>query len=354
MKRFLHFIFLLVLSTWSIDGLLLQFEPFDPIPMEGAQNLTLRLMFDEKNDTESESLTDEDCVVLTFNLTNLQSWAINIPQDRLIFTKSDIIKMKPQTLALEGVIVGYNDMQVFAHIDNLETAANATDLDELPMILPEKELQAFLQSTSVPGNNTAVEGEEEQSVDPNQGGIALTDEEEVFFIEGHHVSAQKEARTLMRQQKVEVILGGGNKLMTDIFTLVITLMIVLNTVNMGGQLDIEVIKAVFKKPIGPAVGFVSQFMLMPLFAFGTGWILAKDDILFRLGLFVLGTCPGGTASNFWCILLEGDINLSITMTFISTIAALGMMPMWLYLMGPLLTEDDLVIPFGQLIMSLVS
>ncbi len=49
----------------------------------------------------------------------------------------------------------------------------------------------------------------------------------------------------------------------------------------------------------------------------------SDDILFRLGLFVLGCCPGGTGSNFWCILLGGDINLSITMTFISTIAALG-------------------------------
>ena len=43
-----------------------------------------------------------------------------------------------------------------------------------------------------------------------------------------------------------------------------TLMIVLNTINMGGQLDLEIIKAVFKKPIGPIVGFVSQFILMPL------------------------------------------------------------------------------------------
>lgn len=54
-----------------------------------------------------------------------------------------------------------------------------------------------------------------------------------------------------------------------------------------------------------------------------GWIFAPGDMLFRLGLFVLGCCPGGTASNFWCILLGGDINLSITMTFISTVAALG-------------------------------
>ncbi len=49
-----------------------------------------------------------------------------------------------------------------------------------------------------------------------------------------------------------------------------------------------------------------------------------SDTLFRLGLFILGCCPGGTNSNFWCILLGGDINLSITMTFISTVCALGM------------------------------
>ncbi len=29
------------------------------------------------------------------------------------------------------------------------------------------------------------------------------------------------------------------------------------------------------------------------------------------------------------------------------------MPLWVYLMGPLLTEGDLVIPFGQLIATLI-
>ena len=61
-------------------------------------------------------------------------------------------------------------------------------------------------------------------------------------------------------------------------------------------------------------------------------------LMLRLGLFVLGTCPGGTGSNFWTLLLNGDINLSITMTFVSTVAALGMMPLWIFLMAPLLTE----------------
>ena len=58
--------------------------------------------------------------------------------------------------------------------------------------------------------------------------------------------------------------------------------------------------------------------------------VAFNDKLFRLGLFVLGCSPGGNGSNFWTLLLNGDINLSITMTFVSTVAALGMMPLWIF------------------------
>ena len=80
---------------------------------------------------------------------------------------------------------------------------------------------------------------------------------------------------------------------------------------------------------------------------------AKKLFLFyyRLGLFVLGCSPGGNGSNFWTLLLNGDINLSITMTFVSTIAALGMMPFWIYTLGPYVSEDDLVIISQQIFCS---
>merc|ERR1719187_876327 len=42
------------------------------------------------------------------------------------------------------------------------------------------------------------------------------------------------------------------------------------------------------------------------------------------------------------------------MTFLSTVLALGMMPLWIFTMGPLLTEGALRIPFGQLVFSLVT
>jgi solute carrier family 10 (sodium/bile acid cotransporter), member 3/5 len=50
---------------------------------------------------------------------------------------------------------------------------------------------------------------------------------------------------------------------------------------------------------------------------------SSGEHLLALGLFVTGCSPGGGASNYWTILLGGNVNLSITMTFLSTIGALG-------------------------------
>lgn len=51
-------------------------------------------------------------------------------------------------------------------------------------------------------------------------------------------------------------------------------------------------------------------------------LVDRELYLFALGLFVTGCAPGGGASNFWTLLLDGNAHLSITMTFISTIASL--------------------------------
>ncbi|CAB4056959.1 SLC10A3_5 [Lepeophtheirus salmonis] len=97
----------------------------------------------------------------------------------------------------------------------------------------------------------------------------------------------------------------------------------------------------------------ANFVFMPLLSYGVGCVMF-DDKLFRFGLFILGTCPGGTGSNFWCILLGGDLNLSITMTFISTLAAMGMMPFWVAMLGPYLVEGTISIPYQKIIITLLS
>lgn len=61
---------------------------------------------------------------------------------------------------------------------------------------------------------------------------------------------------------INVILA--DRTLNTLFTIIMMVMIIINTVNMGGQLDLQIIRQVFKRPIGPAVGFASQFIIMPL------------------------------------------------------------------------------------------
>lgn len=56
------------------------------------------------------------------------------------------------------------------------------------------------------------------------------------------------------------------------------------------------------------------------FAFGS-WLLAGQPSL-QFGYMALGCAPGGGQSNMWTVLLDGNIDLSMIMTFISSVAAL--------------------------------
>lgn len=65
--------------------------------------------------------------------------------------------------------------------------------------------------------------------------------------------------------------------------------------------------------------FVSQLA----YSIATIVFMSEGLHSFALGLFVCGCAPGGGASNYWTLLLDGDLPVSITMTFLSTTAALG-------------------------------
>jgi sodium/bile acid cotransporter 3/5 len=56
----------------------------------------------------------------------------------------------------------------------------------------------------------------------------------------------------------------GIRTIFTIFTTVLTILMIINYINMGCQLNLDVIKKVLKKPVSPAIGFMSQFLFMPL------------------------------------------------------------------------------------------
>merc|ERR1712158_91604 len=100
-----------------------------------------------------------------------------------------------------------------------------------------------------------------------------------------------------------------------------------------------------RKPIGPLIGFACQYVSMPLIAFGLGFVF-YDNAAMRLGLFVTGCSPGGGASNIWTVMFGGNLDLSVTMTAVSTFSAFFMMPLWIFTLGStIFNESDIVIPY---------
>lgn len=101
--------------------------------------------------------------------------------------------------------------------------------------------------------------------------------------------------------------------------------------TMGMTLRVADFSRVLKMPTVVLIGVLMQFLLMPLF----GWILALAfslPPLIAAGLILVGSCPGGTASNVICFLSKGDVALSVTLTAISTLLAFLATPFltWLY------------------------
>merc|ERR1711997_627274 len=83
---------------------------------------------------------------------------------------------------------------------------------------------------------------------------------------------------------------------------------------------------------------------------GLGYIFGLKSASMRLGLFFTGTSPGGGASNIWTIMFGGNLDLSVTMTAVSTFSAFFMMPLWVFLLGEVIIADTaIVIPYKKIL-----
>lgn len=81
----------------------------------------------------------------------------------------------------------------------------------------------------------------------------------------------------------------------------------------------------------------------------TGLLIFPDDTNMQLGMFFTGISPAGGASNVWTVFLDGNIDLSITMSAISTLAAFGMMPLWIFTLGKVIFDrGNLEVPYSQI------
>ena len=117
--------------------------------------------------------------------------------------------------------------------------------------------------------------------------------------------------------------------------------------SMGLTLKTKDFYRIFKNFKIILLGVFLQFLLMP----GIGYFLISIfdlETVIAIGILLVGTAPGGTASNVICYLAKGDIALSISLTTCSTFLAVFFMPtlFWLY------TGTDIDVPILQMMLSI--
>lgn len=95
--------------------------------------------------------------------------------------------------------------------------------------------------------------------------------------------------------------------------------------GMGTTLSVADFTRVFKMPWPVFVGMVLQFSIMPLTGFTIATLFGFKPAI-AAGLVLIGSCPGGVASNLMAYLANGDVALSVTMTSCSTLMSPVMTP----------------------------
>jgi len=101
----------------------------------------------------------------------------------------------------------------------------------------------------------------------------------------------------------------------------------LGLVMFGLALDIKIsdFATILKSPRAVIIGVVSQIIFVPLVTYLLILVIRPYPSI-ALGMIMVAACPGGNISNFITKLARGNVPLSITLTTISTFAALVMTP----------------------------
>ncbi|XP_062406408.1 hepatic sodium/bile acid cotransporter [Sardina pilchardus] len=142
--------------------------------------------------------------------------------------------------------------------------------------------------------------------------------------------------------------GAADKLIS----LAMVVVLFITMVSLGCTMELGKIKGHLRRPKGVAIAVVAQYGIMPLTAFGLGKALQLTSIE-AVTVLICGCCPGGNLSNILALALQGDMNLSIVMTACSTLLALGMMPLLLFLYCQGITGLESAVPYGGISIALV-
>lgn len=132
--------------------------------------------------------------------------------------------------------------------------------------------------------------------------------------------------------------------------------IILAFIMFGVALGIKMdtFKEVFTKPKAVIIGVLLQWIGLPAVTFAVALALSPlITPMVALGMILVASCPGGNISNFMTSLSKGNIELSVTLSAISTAFAPFVTPLNFFFWGSLYNQiismnsdiPRLVIPF---------
>ena len=119
--------------------------------------------------------------------------------------------------------------------------------------------------------------------------------------------------------------------------------------DLGLALRFEDFGKVFRHPWPIVVALVGQLVFLPAIALGLAYLLKLPPVFF-IGLVLIACCPGGSSSNVFSKLANGDVALSVTLTALSSIITLFTIPVIMGWATRLVGESvGITLPVGNLI-----
>lgn len=97
----------------------------------------------------------------------------------------------------------------------------------------------------------------------------------------YSTSEKKNEEVKLETIRVVTMLHKNTTLQT-IFTVLVSILVGLNTINMGCALDLDIVKISLKSPVNLLVGFFTHYGLMPILAYLIGKVLFEDQEHLRL------------------------------------------------------------------------
>ena len=118
--------------------------------------------------------------------------------------------------------------------------------------------------------------------------------------------------------------------------------------GMGMTITLRDFVRVWTRPGVLVFGVALQYGIMPLAAWAVAtWLHLPAALL--AGLVLVGSSPGGTASNVVCFLARGNVALSVSLTFLSTLLAFLLTPAFTWL----LAGKAVPVPFEAMLLDIL-